>query len=54
MARFAKQRGMFRRKIFVDLELQALVSSGKSTVPSRANSAAYASAASMSASVNAG
>jgi hypothetical protein len=46
--------GELRRKIFVNLELQALVSSGRSTVPSRANSAAYARAASMSASVKAG
>jgi len=40
VARFAKDRGVLRRKIFVDFEFQALVSSGRSTVPSRANSAA--------------
>lgn len=37
---FAKYQGAFRREIFVDFELQALVPSGRSTVPSRANSAA--------------
>jgi hypothetical protein len=40
--------------VFVDFKLQALISSGKSTVPSRVNSAAYANAASTSGSVSAG
>jgi len=50
----AKDRRVFCWKIFVDFKLQALISSGKSTVPSRVNSAAYANAASISGSVNAG
>jgi hypothetical protein len=33
--RSAKDRRVFCRKILVDFELQALISSGKSTVPSR-------------------
>ena len=45
----AKDRRVFCWKIFVDFKLQALISSGKSTVPSRVNSAAYANAASISA-----
>ena len=49
-----KDRRVFCWKILVDFELQALISSGKSTVPSRVNSAAYANAASISGSVNAG
>jgi hypothetical protein len=36
----AKNQSTFRGEIFVDFELQAVVSSGRSTVPSRANSAA--------------
>jgi hypothetical protein len=40
--------------VFVDFKLQALISSGKSTVPSRVHSAAYANAASTSGSVSAG
>ena len=48
-----KDRRVFCRKILVDFELQALISSGKSTVPSRVNSAAYANAASISGSVSA-
>src|SRR5258707_11044217 len=51
--RSAKDRRVFCRKILVDFELQALISSGKSTVPSRVNSAAYANAASISGSVSA-
>jgi hypothetical protein len=43
----AKDRRVFCWKIFVDFKLQALISSGKSTVPSRVNSAAYANAASI-------
>jgi hypothetical protein len=39
--RSAKDRRVFCWKIVVDFELQALISSGKSTVPSRVNSAAY-------------
>jgi len=35
-----KDRRVFCWKILVDFELQALISSGKSTVPSRVNSAA--------------
>jgi hypothetical protein len=50
----AKDRRVFCWKIFVDFKLQALISSGKSTVPSRVNSAAYANAASISGSVSAG
>ena len=48
-----KDRCVFCWKILVDFELQALISSGKSTVPSRVNSAAYANAASISGSVSA-
>jgi hypothetical protein len=48
-----KDRRVFCWKILVDFELQALISSGKSTVPSRVNSAAYANAASISGSVSA-
>jgi hypothetical protein len=51
MHRFAKDRGVLRLKIFVDFELQALVSKGRSTVPSRASSAAHASAAAISLSI---
>lgn len=40
--------GHLRRKVFVNLELHALSSSGSSTVPSLANPAAYARAALMS------
>jgi hypothetical protein len=47
-----KDRRLFCWKILVDFELQALISSGKSTVPSRVNSAAYANAASISGSVS--
>ncbi len=43
-----KDRHVFCWKILVDFELQALISSGKFTVPSRVNSAAYANAASIS------
>jgi hypothetical protein len=46
-------RRVFCWKILVDFELQALISSGKFTVPSRVNSAAYANAASTSGSVSA-
>src|SRR6266566_5299645 len=49
----AKDRCVFCWKILVDFELQALISSGKSAVPSRVNSAAYANAASISWSVSA-
>jgi hypothetical protein len=35
-----KDRRVFRRKVLVDFELQALISSGKSTVPSLTNTAA--------------
>src|SRR5579859_1467672 len=45
---------VFGWEIFVDLEIQALVSRGRSTVPSRVSSAAYARAASMSAFVSGG
>lgn len=45
---FSQCRGKFGGQVLVDLEFQALISSGRSTVPSRANSAAYARAASMS------
>jgi hypothetical protein len=48
----AKERRVFCW-ILVDFELQALISSGKSTVPSLVNSAAYANAASISGSVSA-
>jgi hypothetical protein len=48
-----KDRRVFCWKILVDFELQALISSGKSTVPSRVHSAAYANAASISGSVSA-
>ena len=48
-----KDRRVFCWKILVDFELQALISSGKSTVPSRVNSAAYANAASISGSLSA-
>ncbi len=48
-----KDRRVFCWKTLVDFELQALISSGKSTVPSRVNSAAYANAASISGSVSA-
>jgi hypothetical protein len=37
--RTAKDRSVFCWKILVDFELQALISSGKSTVPSRVSSA---------------
>jgi hypothetical protein len=47
-------RCVFGWKILVDCELRALISSGKSPVPSRVNLAAYANAASISGSVNAG
>jgi hypothetical protein len=50
----AKDRRVFCWKIFVDFKLQALTSSGKSTVPSRVNSVAYANAASIPGSVSAG
>jgi len=50
----AKDRCVFCWKILVDFELQALISSGKSTVPSRVNSAAYGNAASIFARVSAG
>src|SRR6266480_565425 len=43
-----KARRAFCWKILVDFELQALISSGKSTLPSRVNSAADAKAASIS------
>ena len=49
----SRRRCVFCWKILVDFELQALISSGKSTVPSRVNSAAYANAASISGSVSA-
>jgi len=49
----AKDRRVFCWKILVDFEFQALISSGKSAVPSRVNSAAYANAASISGSVSA-
>src|SRR6266853_2271675 len=39
-----KDGRVFCRKILVDFDLQALISSGKSTVPSRVNSAASANA----------
>ncbi len=45
----AKRCRCFSREILVNLEFQALCSSGRSIVPSRANSAAYASDASRSA-----
>ena len=48
-----KDRRVFCWKILVDFEFQALISNGKSTVPSRVNSAAYANAASISGSVSA-
>jgi len=48
-----KDRRVFCWKILADFELQALISSGKSAVPSRVNSAAYANAASISGSVSA-
>ncbi len=48
-----KDRRVFCWKILVDFELQALISNGKSTVPSRVNSAAYANAASICGSVSA-
>jgi hypothetical protein len=48
-----KDRCVFCWKILVDFELQALISSGKSMVPSRVKSAAYANAASTSGSVSA-
>ena len=48
-----KDRCVFCWKILVDFELQALISRGKSTVPSRVNSAAHANAASISWSVSA-
>ena len=38
--RLAEQDGAFSRKVLVDLESQALISRGKSTVPSRVSSAA--------------
>jgi hypothetical protein len=44
----------FRRKILVNFEFQPLISSGRSAVPSRASSAAYAKAASISPSASAG
>src|SRR5208283_1564942 len=50
----AKDRHVFFWRVFVDLKFQALISSGKSTVPSRVNSAAYANAASISGSVSTG
>ena len=37
---FAKERRTFRGEILVDLKFQAVVSRGRSTVPSRASSAA--------------
>jgi hypothetical protein len=52
--RTAKDRRVFSWKILVDFELQALISSGNSTVPSRVNSAAYPNAASISGPVSAG
>jgi hypothetical protein len=48
-----KDRRVFCWKIPVDFELQALISSGKSTVPWRVNSATYANAAPISGSVSA-
>jgi hypothetical protein len=43
-----RDRRVFCWKILLDFELEALISSGKSTVPSRVNPAAYANAASIS------
>jgi hypothetical protein len=40
VTRIAKYRGVFCRQILIHFELQALVSRGRSTVPSRASSAA--------------
>src|SRR5258706_14393292 len=54
VARILKHRGVFRRQVFVNFELQALVSSGRSAGSSPANSAAYVRAASKSASFNVG